>query len=62
MTRGTVGAYFLYPTVLDDLNLLKELEVVCVCVCVWGGGGVGVGVGEVRLFKYEVYKMIIFQY
>ena len=27
MTRGAVGTYFLYPTVLEDLNLLKELEV-----------------------------------
>jgi phosphoenolpyruvate synthase/pyruvate phosphate dikinase len=26
MTRGAVGTYFLYPAILEDLNLLKELE------------------------------------
>ena len=27
MTRGAAGPYFLYPAILEDLNLLKELEV-----------------------------------
>ena len=27
MTRGVCGAYWLFPSLLDDLNLLKELEV-----------------------------------
>ena len=27
MTRGAVGTYFLYPAILEDLNLLKEIEV-----------------------------------
>ena len=27
MTRGAVGPYLLYPAILEDLNLLKDLEV-----------------------------------
>ena len=27
MTRGAVGTYFLFPTILEDLDLLKQLEV-----------------------------------
>jgi pyruvate,water dikinase len=27
MTRGACGAYWVFPSLLDDLNLLKELEV-----------------------------------
>lgn len=27
VTRGSASAYFKYPQVLDDLNLLKDLEV-----------------------------------
>lgn len=27
MTTGTCGIYFLFPQVLDDLDLLKDLEV-----------------------------------
>eukprot|EP00118_Oscarella_pearsei_P005271 m.24030 g.24030 ORF g.24030 m.24030 type:complete len:236 (+) comp28565_c0_seq1:2200-2907(+) len=34
MTRGAAGCYMHFPAILEDLDLLKELEVVCVCVCV----------------------------
>ena len=42
MTTGACGIYFLFPQVLSDLDLLKELEVcmymymyVCTCICMY---------------------------